>query len=116
MFLASRLTAAPPPPYGLPFVQSVSLRSAVGLDFLIGFALGLGRGHEDAFQAEFAQAACEDEAGWPGLVADLQFLEGDAELLREFAQGVFGTEVAAAAGSVVDGFPAGTLSGVGDGD
>ena len=84
----------------------------VGFDFLVGFALGLGRGHEDAVESEADQAAGEDEPGGTCFVADLEGGEFDTE----FAQGSFGGEDAAAAGSVIDRVLAGSPGGVGDGD
>ena len=55
----------------------------VGFDFLVGFALGLGRGHEDAVESEVDQAAGEDEPGGTCFVADLEGAELDTEFFGE---------------------------------
>ena len=78
------------------------------------FNVGLGRGHEDAFESEADQAAGEDEPGGTCFVADLEGGEFDIEFFGEFAQGSFGGEDAAAAGSVIDRVLAGSPGGVGD--
>ena len=88
----------------------------VGFDFLIGFALGLGRRHEDAVESVADQSAGEDETGGTCFVTDLEGGELDTEFFGEFAQSSFGGEDTAAAGSVIDGVVAGSPGGVGDGD
>ncbi len=88
----------------------------VGFDLLVGFALGLGRRHEDTVESVADQAAGEDESGGARLVADLEVAEPDIEFFGELAQGPFRGENTAAAGSVIDGVFTGFPGGIGDGD
>ena len=59
--------------------------------------------HNDAFDVELIEAACEDEAGGTGFVADFEVLKFDLQLFSKGTKGSFGGEIGAAAGPVVNG-------------
>ena len=69
----------------------------VSLDFVVGFALGLGRGHDDARKAKLNEPACENKASRTGFITNFKFLEGNGKVSSECAEGAFNSQVGTAA-------------------
>ena len=75
----------------------------IGLDPLVGFALGLGWSHDGAIDSELAETSGEDESSGAGFIADLEILKRALEFLGQGAKGAFSREIAPAARTMEDG-------------
>lgn len=77
---------------GLEFGDFLGV-ALVCLDLLVGFALGLGRRHDDAVDLELTETTGENKSGGTGFVAHVEILEFDTEFLGEGSKGSFDREI-----------------------